>query len=575
MYCLIAQDKGVGFLEFSQPRDVILTHDVTEVQDCLTRLREETEKGFYAAGFVAFEAAPAFDEAFVTHQPGSLPLVCFGIFEKAKPISPSTDGDAFSFESWIPSENYEAYEKKILAVKHHIAEGNTYQINYTFKLTSVFNGEPRAFFLGMQERVKARYAAYMELDETLICSFSPELFFTYRDGILVSKPMKGTEKRGVNPADDQKKTAWLAASEKNRAENVMIVDMIRNDMGRIADPGSVRVENLYQIEKHPYVFQMISTVKSNVQTGIDRIFQVLFPCASITGAPKVRTLEITSELEEAPRGIYTGAIGCIDPRWGARFSVGIRTLVLDRSTGKAEFGVGSGVVWDSDPASEYSECLLKANFLSQPQPDFKLIESLLWQPGSGYYLLDEHLERLAVSAYYFDFIYKEARVRDELTKAAEKMSGEGKKVRLLLSRIGEVEITTQGLAGVAVSDVRIGLAGKPVDSTDRFLYHKTTLRRVYEIAKASRPDCDDVILWNEKGEVTETCRANIVLEKNGELITPPVSCGLLGGTFRSHLLKSGKIREGLISKSDLVKSKKLFTINSVRRWMDAVLIPDK
>jgi para-aminobenzoate synthetase / 4-amino-4-deoxychorismate lyase len=575
MYCLIADEHQKGFLEFKNPRRIIQTYKTHEIEACLQEVGLELKKpGSFAAGFVAYEAAPAFDEAFEVYPPGKQPLLCFGCFDAVQPVSPPLLQTKFSFDGWSPSKTNEEYEKKIKAIKHYIAEGDTYQVNYTFKLSSRFKGDPKLFFLTLQNEVKAEYAAYIELDDGVICSFSPELFFTLKEGVLTSKPMKGTDGRGMNLVEDHEKKQWLEKSEKNRAENVMIVDMIRNDMGRIAETGSVKVDSLFDVKKHPYVFQMTSTVVSRVKARPEQIFPVLFPCASITGAPKVRTMRIIKELEQSPRGVYTGAMGYMNSNGDARFSVAIRTLIIDKASSKVEFRVGSGIVWDSEPESEYEECLMKSGFLQNPIGEFKLIEALLWDPETGYLLYDEHLKRLSDSADYFDFPFDDEKVREKLQFEGKEFPEAAVKIRLLLDREGEIEMEVQSLAGVSVSGLKLGFAGNPVASNNRFLYHKTTRRTVYEQAKASRPDCDDVILWNEKGEVTETCRANIVMKKKGVLVTPPIKCGLLPGTFREHLLKSQKIREGVITRSDLETAERIFTINSVRRWMDCNLILD-
>jgi para-aminobenzoate synthetase/4-amino-4-deoxychorismate lyase len=368
--------------------------------------------------------------------------------------------------------------------------------------------------------------------------------------------------------------AALHASEKNRAENVMIVDMVRNDMGRVADKGSVRVPNLFDIEKYPTLYQMTSTVTSATSASFAEIMKALFPCASITGAPKIRTMEIIRELEPDPRGIYTGCIGLLSPGRHAEFNVAIRTVWLDKTRKSAEYGVGGGIVWDSDAGNEYEECRVKTAVLTADTPDFDLIETMLWEPGSGYFLLDLHLERLRQSAEYFGFPVDLPSVRARVMLEADAHRNAAgaatpARVRLLLSEAGEVNLDWDPLPGTPRSGPRrVTLAGSAIDRKDRFLYHKTTRRQTYDEAKQDHPHCDDVLLWNSAGEVTESTIANIVVETGGKRITPPVECGLLPGVFRQWLLDHGEIEEGIIKVEDLRKAGRIFLVNSVRKWMD-------
>ena len=382
------------------------------------------------------------------------------------------------------------------------------------------------------------------------------------------------------------KAAALAASEKDRAENIMIVDMVRNDIGRVAVPGSVETPSRYDVEKYPTVWQMTSTVrgKSEPRHGcfMDTM-KALFPCASITGAPKAKTMEIIQGLETSPRKIYTGSIGFMAPTGEACFNVAIRTALIDRKAGRLEFGIGGGIVWDSDAEAEYEETLTKARVLTQPRPEFQLLETMLWEPETGIFLLDEHLQRLAKSAAYFDVpldTYAVLQALEELFHTFKRME---MRIRLLADRDGqfEVQAVPQGKAMArppgalrttrrSVPAISVALAKEPVDSQDIFLFHKTTHRAVYEKAKADFPDADEVVLWNEKGEVTEGCIANVVIRKEGRLVTPPVKCGLLAGTFREHLLKTGEIGEQVIPVADLMAAADIFLINSVRRWRRAV-----
>jgi para-aminobenzoate synthetase / 4-amino-4-deoxychorismate lyase len=364
----------------------------------------------------------------------------------------------------------------------------------------------------------------------------------------------------------------LAESTKDRAENLMILDMVRNDIGRIAELGSVRVPELFQIERYPTVYQMTSTVEGRTGASLGQIFAGLFPCASITGAPKVRTMQIIRELEPAPRGVYCGAIGYVAPGPRVRFNVAIRTAVVDKADGSVEYGVGGGIVWDSGPKSEYEECLAKARVLTHRRPEVELLETLLFEPQTGYVLLEGHLARLAESAEYFGFAYDPSAVTGALNNFAAGLCAPSR-VRLRLDPSG---CCTLEAAAAPKADAqrawRLRLAPHPVDSGDVFLYHKTTNRLVYERAALDRGDADDVLLWNQRGEVTETLIANVVAELDGRLVTPPIECGLLPGVMRAELLAKGIIAEKVIRVPDLSRCAALFVINSVRGRLAAKVV---
>jgi para-aminobenzoate synthetase/4-amino-4-deoxychorismate lyase len=341
----------------------------------------------------------------------------------------------------------------------------------------------------------------------------------------------------------------------------------------VAEVGTVKVPALFEVERHPTLWQMTSTVTANCLKSVSEIMAALFPCASITGAPKVRTSQIITELEPDRRGIYTGCIGFIAPNRSAQFNVAIRTAVVDRQSGQAEYGSGGGIVWDSASSDEYSEALLKARVLTEKFSEFSLLETLLWTPVEEFFLLDRHLKRLADSASYFSYTVDIPKITKRLFEEASGFGRGPQRVRLLVDSGGDVDIQADPLTtGETLQLVRVRLAAEPVNSTDVFLYHKTTRRQVYEAARQSRPDCDDVLLWNEHGELTESCIANVVVEIDGILYTPPVFSGLLAGTFRAWLLEQGRIRERVIQVGELKRCKKIFLINSVRRWQEALLL---
>jgi para-aminobenzoate synthetase/4-amino-4-deoxychorismate lyase len=573
---IILSDRGARWLRFRHPVEIVTTEHLDQVGPLLEKISKRVESdGLYAAGYVTYEAAPAFDPAFQVRERSALPLIWFGLYPAPQEISELGDGDPDDYHlgAWQPSVIMESYRQAFSQVKSCIARGETYQVNYTFRLRTTFSGSPWAFFRQLSRAQGASYSAYVDAGRFAICSASPELFFRLSGEELVSLPMKGTAPRGRTLEEDLAQVRWLENSEKNRAENLMIVDMIRNDMGRIAEIGSVRVPHLFQVERYPTVLQMTSTVEACTRAGFPSILGALFPCASITGAPKVRTMEIISRLETDPRGIYTGCIGYFGPGRQAQFNVAIRTVMIDRETSRAEYGVGGGIVWDSESADEYNECQIKSRVLTKGRPHFDLLETLLWEPGSGYFLLREHLDRVTRSAQYFDFPLSLDRLRGALDARAATLTGWPYKVRLLVDRKGEIQVQASPLVTDHVGPARVALAPWPIDDSNPYLYHKTTHRGIYDRARAERPDCDDVLLWNGRGEVTEATTANLVVQRDGELLTPPVECGLLAGTFRQHLLERGEIRAAVITVQDLKDAEALFLINSVRRWRPAEWVP--
>jgi para-aminobenzoate synthetase/4-amino-4-deoxychorismate lyase len=569
---LLAQAPG-EWLQFENPRQIISVGHLPDVLPALDEITRHVERdGLHAVGFVSYEAAPAFDTALNTHPPDDFPLLWFGLYAPPTRLTQLSPTETYHLGEWQPSVSRPEYDHAITHIKERIARGDTYQVNYTLRLRAGFSGSPLGLFHAMQQAQPTSYAAYVDTGRFVLCSASPELFFQLDGEAITCRPMKGTAARGKTLADDKLQAHWLHSSEKNRAENVMIVDMIRNDLGRIARTGSVQTTHLFETERYPTLWQMTSTITAHSQANLPEIFAALFPCASITGAPKVSTMRIITSLENTPRHAYTGCIGHIAPGRQVRFNVAIRTSIVDRLFGQVEYGVGSGVVWDSTQSDEYEECLMKANLLTESRPAFSLLESLLWTPDEGYFLLDYHFKRLAGSAQYFDFPLDLALAEEKLRQLAASLPSEAHKVRLLLHRNGSFDCQATPLATLHKPDpARVRLAATPVHSNDKFLYHKTTQRQVYEAACAACPDCDEVLLWNERGELTEATTANIVLEIDGRLLTPPVSSGLLAGTFRSALLEQGEISEQVLPVEALERCQNIYLINSVRKWRRAVM----
>ncbi len=565
--------KSGDWTFYRQPVDVIVATRMTDVVPALTEAARRVDAdGLHAAGFVAYEAAPAFDASLTTREPGALPLVCFGLFDGGE-VRADLPGCAATsvMPSWALDTDRSTYEQRIDDIRAEIAAGNTYQVNYTLRNRSPDAGDPWNLFCRVAG--DAGYAAYIEADAFAIASASPELFFDLEGDRIVTRPMKGTARRGMTLAADRAIATALSRSAKNRAENVMITDMLRNDLGRIARPGTVAVESLCDLEKYATVWQLTSTVVARSTAGIADVFRALFPCASVTGAPKSSSMRFIAGFETSPRGVYTGAIGRLRPGRRATFSVGIRTAVVDRRDGSGTYGVGGGIVWDSSSDDEYRECLAKTRVLEAANPmpgEFELLETLLWTPASGFALLDRHLERLSDSADYFDFELDAGEVTAALAAAVDGRSTSAR-VRLRVRSDGRATVEC-GPVPRAPDACRLGMAAAPVDVRDPFLYHKTTWRRVYERALAARPDCDDVLLWNADGQLTESCIANLVVQLDGQRCTPPVACGLLAGTRRAAMLAEGSLVERVLTPDDLVRADAVSLINAVRGEFPVTLV---
>jgi para-aminobenzoate synthetase/4-amino-4-deoxychorismate lyase len=550
-----------------------------DVLPALAEVEAGVARGLHAAGFLTYEAAPTFDPHLAAHAPRpDTPLLWFGLFRERRehgPMPVLSDAQLAAPSSigpFRPSTDRARYERDVARIQDWIAAGDSYQVNHTIRLTADFDGDEDALYARLAAAQRADFCAHIRLPGVSILSASPELFFRWTGGRLELRPMKGTRGRGRWPEEDDARAAELVASPKERAENLMIVDLLRNDAGRIAEFGTVRVPRLFDVERYPTVHQMTSTVEATTRPGttLTDLLRALFPSGSVTGAPKVRTSEIIAELEGGPRGVYTGAIGFVSPG-EAVFSVAIRTLLLDRTAGRVELGVGSGITADSEPGAEYRECLAKAEFARAVPRDFQLLESLRFQTGGGYSLLAGHLARIGASARYFNFPWDEGEVATALDAHGAGLGAGVHKVRLLLGRGGELAVESEPIAAGAGGRVRVGIAAEPVDESDRFLFHKTTLRGVYRDRAAAHPDLDDVLLVNRRGELTESTTSNLVVKLGGELFTPPLEAGLLPGVLRTALLADGTIRERTVRPDELRRAEAIYLINSVRGWREAEL----
>lgn len=553
---------------FSNPEQVIVANSPAEVYPALKTIEDANQQGYFAAGYIAYEAGLAFDNTLVGIRNPDMPLLWFGIFSNSQKNSEFPSGRDFDLSAFRPSISSHEYSSSIQRIKDAIARGDTYQVNYTMRMKAEFHGDDLAFYQYLVGTLRSKYCAYLNTGRFRILSMSPELFFARHDNKIVTRPMKGTVKRGRWPDEDEEFRTWLVASEKNQAENIMIVDLLRNDLGRIAKTGTVCVPKLLEIEKYPNVYQLTSTVSAQLPqaASLTTILEALFPCGSVTGAPKISTMSLIQELEPTPRGIYCGAIGFTSPERHAIFNVAIRTMVIDSHSGTAEFGTGGGITWDSQEDEEYEEALAKTEIFQNNCFDFQLLETLRFENGN-YFLLERHLKRMEMSARYFDLPFDSGTIRLALENLADKHRDSQLRVRLMVDSNGKYSLESVKLTDTPETLQVACLADFPINKKDRFLYHKTTQRALYEEHRKAHPDAFDVLLWNELGEITEFTNGNVVIEINGKKLTPPLLCGLLPGTFRAELIDSKLLDEGIISKEDLSLADGIWFINSVRRWV--------
>jgi para-aminobenzoate synthetase/4-amino-4-deoxychorismate lyase len=565
------------------PVGVVEARRPDEVADVIAAAEASAQRGLWAGGFVAYEAAPGLDPALaVRHRdPGDrfaeLPLAWFALFEgrEQTALPEPRDKGVGAADIWRPSVDRGRYDSAIAAIHERIAAGDTYQVNHTLRLRSTVTGDDRGLYRDMCFAQRGAYAAYLNTGRYRICSASPELFFELNEGRLTTRPMKGTAPRGRWPAEDEQVAEKLEASVKDRAENAMIVDLLRNDLGRVSRPGSVRWSEVFAAERYETVWQLTSTVASQIEAGagLRDVFTALFPSGSVTGAPKVRSMEIIAGLEDSPRGVYCGAVGVLAPPGHgatARFNVAIRTVTVDSEGGAAEYGVGGGITWDSRAGAEYEETVAKARILTSRRPRFELLETLLHEPGSGFRRLERHLERLRGSAAYFGFHCDDAAVNGALSSVVTSVPDRPARVRLLLDRGGRITTGAVPLPS-RPEPVRLAIDDVPVDPADVLLFHKTSRRERYEEARARHPDADDVLLINTGGEVTESTIANLAVLLDARWVTPPLDAGLLPGTERAALMSEGMIEEASLRPEDLARAEELRLMNATGPWRRAVL----
>lgn len=574
---LDARANGSALL-FEEPEDHITCHSLAEVRDTLSRLDAASASGAHLAGFATYEAGYAFEEKLKALAPAvsDLPLIWFGLFKAPRVLtsvealdwldSATADRPRARISDLTFDMDRESYDEAFAAVQDHLARGDIYQANLTMRARFRLDGDPLRLFSDLIRRQPVGHAAYLELGATRILSLSPELFLEREAELLRTRPMKGTAKRGRTMREDRRIARELAADPKAMAENVMIVDLMRNDMSRVAKTGSVKVPLLFSVETYRTLFQMTSTVEGRLpeDMSLTQIFENLFPCGSITGAPKLSAMQILHALETSPRGVYTGSIGHVTPRGDFRFNVAIRTLVIGED-GTGEVGTGSGVVFDSQASPEYDECLLKLRFMSEHDAPFGLIETMRWTPQDGYFLLSRHLDRLAESAAYFDFAIDLQEVEQALANRAATFSGDTR-VRLEVSSAGAFSLIDEPLTAPAGGKWTAALCAEPTDAADPFLFHKTTRREFYDATRkriAAETGCDEVLFANREGFLTEGSFTTLFIERNGRLLTPALRHGLLPGTLRAALLETGRAVEADLRIEDLQEAT-LYLGNSVR-----------
>ncbi|HSZ73935.1 MAG TPA: aminodeoxychorismate synthase component I [Rhizomicrobium sp.] len=545
---------------------VVRADEPEEVQAALTALSEAMATGKYAAGYFSYELGYLLEPRLSALPPAGrkVPLLWFGIFEACEEAGIEAlqpQGRAYAgplAHEWDVAQ----YRARFDRVREWIAAGDLYQANLSFRSRFHFAGDAMALYLALRDHSGAAHCAYIDDGERQILSLSPELFFDLsRDGALTAKPMKGTAARAKDASADAAARAHLAASAKDRAENLMIVDLLRNDLGRIAQTGSVAVADLFAIETYPTVHQMVSTVTARLKPGmgIAEIVRALFPCGSVTGAPKIRAMEVIRELEQSPRGVYCGAIGYFAPDGSTNFNVAIRTLTIEGH--KGELGIGGAVVHDSLAAAEYAECLLKARYYETARKPLELIETLRYEPHKGFTRADRHLARMKASASFFHISFNEGLARRALDEAVHDEQG-ALRVRLTLNEAGGFACTNAPL-GEAKSEWTFTISDKRVESADILLRHKTNWRELYESEFAACV-ADEVIFLNERGELTEGSRTNIFARIDGRLLTPRLSSGLLNGCLRAEILANDECEERVLRLDDLARAKKIYLGNSLR-----------
>ena len=554
------KELGLRYL-FTEPIKELKTRDLDQVEALLKEVETYQEAGFYAVGYISYEAAPAFEKKFAVH-PAPLMgeyLLYFTIHEEVETLPFPEDYEAVELPAnWKEEVEAPAYQKAIETIHHHIRQGDTYQVNYTVQLSQELEADPLAIYNRLVVEQKAHYNAFIQHDDVSILSISPELFFEQDDRLLTTRPMKGTTHRGLTNQADLKEAAWLEADPKNRAENMMIVDLLRNDMNRISEIGSEQVTHLCQVEQYSTVWQMTSTIESRLRAEIDLVqtFRALFPCGSITGAPKISTMEIIHKTEKAPRGVYCGTIGILLPKGKRIFNVAIRTLQMQGD--QAIYGVGGGITWDSKWEGEYQETKQKSAVLYRQESHFELLTTGRIHQGELTFL-DKHVTRLREASRYFAYPYDEPKLLKELQEElAHLESNLDYRCRIALQKNGTFHLVITELTDLPASYLQAQLTEQKLDLATPFTYFKTSQRD-----HLSQSDHEQIFHLPD-GTLLETTIGNLVLEIEGQLYTPPAHLPLLDGIYRRHLLETQQVEEKLLTLNDLTDADRIYACNAIR-----------
>ena len=546
---------------FTKPIKELKTRNLDQVEALLREVEAYQEKGFYAVGYVSYEAAPAFEKKFAVH-PAPLMgeyLLYFTIHEEVETLPFPEDYEAVDLPAnWKEEVEAPAYQEAIKTIHHHIRQGDTYQVNYTVQLSQELKADPLAIYNRLVVEQKAHYNAFIQHDDVSILSISPELFFEQDDRLLTTRPMKGTTRRGLTNQEDLQESAWLKADPKNRAENMMIVDLLRNDMNRISEIGSEQVTRLCQVEQYSTVWQMTSTIESRLRPEVDLVqtFRALFPCGSITGAPKISTMEIIQKTEVTPRGVYCGTIGILLPRGKRIFNVAIRTLQMQGN--QAIYGVGGGITWDSKWESEYQETKQKSAVLYRQEPRFELLTTGRIHKGELTFL-EQHLTRLREASRYFAYPYDEPKLLKELQEELARLeSNLDYRCRIALQKNGAFQLAITELTDLPASYLQAQLTEQKLDLATPFTYFKTSQRD--HLSQSNH----EQIFHLPDGTLLETTIGNLVLEIEGQLYTPPAHLPLLDGIYRRHLLETQQVEEKLLTLNDLTDADLIYACNALR-----------
>jgi para-aminobenzoate synthetase/4-amino-4-deoxychorismate lyase len=574
-YTPLIYKKAISYL-FLKPFEIISVYKKEDLDYAFKVVNKLIDKGYFGYSLINYEAGFLFEsrlsKLLLNENKKLMQFFFFDkreaeTFKSSKIIFGDFANDGYLISNFKLNRTEEQFKNDVKSIRHYIKEGDTYQVNYTIKGSFNFTGSYSAFFQKLLFNQSAMYSAFINNEDDFIISLSPELFFSQEGRKIISRPMKGTARRGFNHNSDNAAESDLRTSEKNQAENVMIVDLIRNDLGRVCRYGSITAPKLFKIEKYESLFQMVSRVEGKLRKKkkFADIVQSLFPCGSVTGAPKIRTMEIINEIEKEERGIYTGSIGIMTPD-EIKMNVAIRTITISKKTNKGVMGLGSGIIWDSDPKSEFEEVKLKSNFLTKPEDYFEIFETMKFENGEIIFL-DDHLERMKSAADYFLFRLNEKKLRKQVKKAIVDLDRkEIKKVRVSLNKWGIVKVEISAIPELP-ENISVIVSSNKIRSTDKFRHFKTTNRKMYDddYAQYSSEGFYDILYINEKGELAEGSRTNIFLRKGSYWYTPPLDSGALPGICRKHFLKNypETIGKKLVL-DDLRTSDEIVLTNSVK-----------